>query len=567
MRGSKFSILTKYMMIILGLLFSFFMVIFIVIQIFSNIYVDSHVKKNIYVQQDKVDHSLDILMYDSLNIFSNMYNDEKIINLKESIDVDNEFKNIFNELVINPSIYQGMIMVFNDQIYKTTSNLFLENDDYDVINSPIDGLIFCGSTYSEERSSLILGHRIVHPITKQKLGAAYIFIDQQIIYNLIKRDSISDYSMIIANDNYIVSHQEEQYIGKIFLESNQFSNKEKGYEIKNIAKINSLVVTSQLKELKNHYDFGWKIVTIQSYNNLLIEINNLKGAIFGITIAASILAIFIGVTLANRLVGPIKKLSIRVENYNFENINSNSNDKLKSKDEIYLLEVTYDKMVERIFNLLQKNRDDMEVQRKLELDSLQMQINPHFLYNTLDAIAWLAKIKKQVEIENIIMSLAQFFRITLHNGDKFITVGEEIELIKKYLDIEKFRFPERFEVYFDVDERIIGHQTLKLILQPVVENAIKHGLAVAKYRGHIYISVKMEQNNIIYQIKDDGVGFAPPADILVKDEKKSYQQGGYGLINVNERIKLEYGEGYGLTVESSPNQGTLVTIIIAVRES
>lgn len=567
MRGSKFSILTKYMMIILGLLFSFFMVIFIVIQIFSNIYVDSHVKKNIYVQQDKVDHSLDILMYDSLNIFSNMYNDEKIINLKESIDVDNEFKNIFNELVVNPSIYQGMIMVFNDQIYKTTSNLFLENDDYDVINSPIDGLIFCGSTYSEERSSLILGHRIVHPITKQKLGAAYIFIDQQIIYNLIKRDSISDYSMIIANDNYIVSHQEEQYIGKIFLESNQFSNKEKGYEIKNIAKINSLVVTSQLKELKNHYDFGWKIVTIQSYNNLLIEINNLKGAIFGITIAASILAIFIGVTLANRLVGPIKKLSIRVENYNFENINSNSNDKLKSKDEIYLLEVTYDKMVERIFNLLQKNRYDMEVQRKLELDSLQMQINPHFLYNTLDAIAWLAKIKKQVEIENIIMSLAQFFRITLHNGDKFITVGEEIELIKKYLDIEKFRFPERFEVYFDVDERIIGHQTLKLILQPVVENAIKHGLAVAKYRGHIYISVKMEQNNIIYQIKDDGVGFAPPADILVKDEKKSYQQGGYGLINVNERIKLEYGEGYGLTVESSPNQGTLVTIIIAVRES
>jgi two-component system sensor histidine kinase YesM len=209
---------------------------------------------------------------------------------------------------------------------------------------------------------------------------------------------------------------------------------------------------------------------------------------------------------------------------------------------------------------MQKSREDMEIQRKLELDSLQMQINPHFLYNTLDAIAWMAKIKKEPEIEKLVMNLAKFFRLSLHKGDKYITVKEEVELVKCYLEIDKIRYPGKVEVTTQIESGLEECKTLKLILQPIIENSLKY--AFPDRNGNIKIKVYSYENDLCYEITDDGVGFDIPSALL-ENKKDPKTLSGYGLYNINERIKLEYGENYGLEIFSKIGEGTKIQIRIA----
>ena len=226
---------------------------------------------------------------------------------------------------------------------------------------------------------------------------------------------------------------------------------------------------------------------------------------------------------------------------------------------MYKLEEKYDEMVTHIFDLMEKSRDDAEMQRKLELDSLQMQINPHFLYNTLDALSWMARLKGDTDIENLAVNLAMFFRLSLHKGDKFITVGEELELVRHYLEIEEIRCPGKVKVTFVTDEKLTRYKTLKLILQPVAENVVKH--AFVEKQGNLTIRTYLDGNDIVFEVEDDGVGFDTNAD----KAKKESDLGGFGLYNVNERIKLEYGEDYGVTVHSEIGKGTKVVLKIAKR--
>ena len=197
----------------------------------------------------------------------------------------------------------------------------------------------------------------------------------------------------------------------------------------------------------------------------------------------------------------------------------------------------------------------MSRQRRLELESLQMQINPHFLYNTLDAISWMARIKKQPEIDRLVMNLAKFFRLFLHGGDKFVTVADEVGMVLSYLEIDKIRFPDRVTVHTEIDEDVKNLLTLKLILQPVIENSLKY--AFAEKHGNLYIRAFAEGGDIIFEVEDDGAGFDVPDGLLTGIPNK---EGGYGLKNVNERIRLQYGEGYGLSVVSIKGHGTTVRI-------
>jgi two-component system sensor histidine kinase YesM len=152
----------------------------------------------------------------------------------------------------------------------------------------------------------------------------------------------------------------------------------------------------------------------------------------------------------------------------------------------------------------------------------------------------------------------------LHKGDKFITVNEEIEIIKHFIEIELIRFPDKFTIEYDVDPDIANYETLKLILQPIVENSIKHGISSLERMGHILIKAYGDENSIIYEIIDDGIGFNPAEDIITKARNPD-SKGGYGLKNVDERIKLEYGQEYGISISSKVGGGTKVTIRIKKR--
>jgi two-component system sensor histidine kinase YesM len=176
----------------------------------------------------------------------------------------------------------------------------------------------------------------------------------------------------------------------------------------------------------------------------------------------------------------------------------------------------------------------------------------------------MAKIKHETEIEKLVLALAKFFRISLHKGDKFISVEEEVELIQHFLDIELIRFPDKFDMKYEIDEAVKKCETLKLILQPIVENAIKHGISQLENKGNITIKAYRSDDDIVYEIIDDGIGFNPQEKLGTPLESGL---GGYGLRNVDQRIKLEYGPQYGVHVDSKPQGGTRVKITIANRTS
>lgn len=232
-------------------------------------------------------------------------------------------------------------------------------------------------------------------------------------------------------------------------------------------------------------------------------------------------------------------------------------DKKNNGDEISVLESSFMTMVERINVLSEEKNAEREKQRIAELNALQAQINPHFIYNTLDSISWLAQMNNNTDIAKIVQSLSKFFRISLHNGEKYNTVLQEIEHVKSYLTVMGFRYTEKFDVIYDIDKTLEQELVLKTILQPVVENAINHGIRPLEGRGRINIKVYSENEYILFEVCDNGVGFD------VNNPPKS-RNGGYGLKNVALRIELEYGENCGIDIKSSIGEGT--NVVLKVRK-
>jgi two-component system sensor histidine kinase YesM len=236
-------------------------------------------------------------------------------------------------------------------------------------------------------------------------------------------------------------------------------------------------------------------------------------------------------------------------------------------DEIGKLQQSFNLMADDIKNLLQKIENENKQRRILELNILEYQINPHFLYNTLDSINWMAQKSGQKDISEMVTALARFFRIGLSKGKEFIKIRDELEHANSYLIISKIRFKECFEFKFDVSEEILEYKTVKLILQPVIENAIKHGIDKDGKDGLIEIKGKLDEGTVILSVTDNGKGIDEEhlkvlRKLLINTSRMDDYGGGIGLINVNQRIKLNFGSEYGLGIESKLGYGTTVYIRI-----
>ena len=221
-------------------------------------------------------------------------------------------------------------------------------------------------------------------------------------------------------------------------------------------------------------------------------------------------------------------------------------------------------MIEKIKELMLQNNKEQELKRKNELKALQAQINPHFLYNTLDSIVWMAESKKSEEVVLMTSALAKLFRTSISKGEEVISINNEIEHIKNYLIIQKIRYKNKLDFEIDVDDEILHNKVLKIILQPLVENSIYHGIKNKDGIGIITIKGRRIQDKILLQVIDNGTGMTP-AEIDKVFNKKGRQSGsGIGVYNVNQRIKLYYGDEYGLGYESEIDKGTIVSVWLPV---
>jgi two-component system sensor histidine kinase YesM len=233
--------------------------------------------------------------------------------------------------------------------------------------------------------------------------------------------------------------------------------------------------------------------------------------------------------------------------------------------EVVELANSYNIMLMKIKNLIEEKRLEHEAKRQSELNALQAQINPHFLYNTLDSIMWMAESGQNEEVVDMVTALARLFRISISKGHRTIQVFQELEHARNYMLIQKIRYKEKFTFNIEATDDVKQLMTLKLILQPIIENAIYHGIEYMVDKGEINIKVFIEGDKLIYLVEDNGLGMDEETRLalLHREEVEPTRGGsGVGVRNVDERIKLSYGDAYGLEIESEIEVGTTIRIIL-----
>ena len=213
-------------------------------------------------------------------------------------------------------------------------------------------------------------------------------------------------------------------------------------------------------------------------------------------------------------------------------------------------------MNSRILNLIDKNNEANKKEKEYHIQALNAQINPHFMYNTLDTINWMAKDLKAKDISKMITSLSRILRYSISKKEDIVTLQEEINCIKNYLNIYEERYEKAFTSEFQIDDDILEYKTFKMLLQPLVENCLTHGFSREMKGGHIRIAGKKEGEDAVLRIIDNGEGMTRERIFYVLSQDSDR----IGLSNINQRLKLLYGEKYGLVIESTPGEGTEIII-------
>ena len=311
---------------------------------------------------------------------------------------------------------------------------------------------------------------------------------------------------------------------------------------------------------------GWTVVDCTNVRELLSKSRQAQSVYVLTAIVLVIVALLFSRFMARSITLPIQKLRDSMKKVQ-EGDFSVSDVVVDSRNEIGSLTKSFDVMTHRIQELMEQNVHEQEEKRKSELKALQSQINPHFLYNTLDSIIWMAEGKKNEEVVLMTASLARLLRQSISNEDEVVPIANEVEYARGYLTIQKMRYKDKLEFQIDVDPSILYIPLIKLVLQPIIENAIYHGLKYKESKGLLIVKGFMKDGNAVLQVIDDGVGMDEETLAHIYDKHKvNYHSNGVGVYNVEKRLKLYYGDDYGITYESEKGKGTTATITIPGRQ-
>lgn len=307
---------------------------------------------------------------------------------------------------------------------------------------------------------------------------------------------------------------------------------------------------------------NWKTVGVFPVSESLKVITYIRYYSIGVAIVTLIFAGILAIFFTRSIVKPITKLKILMKETEKGNLDIHFDNKYN--DEIGELGNAFNNMIDEIKKLMNLVKAEEKSKRKAEIEILQAQIKPHFLYNTLDTIHWMAQEHGAYDIIKIVQALTDLFRIILSNGEELIIIKEEIKHVESYLIIQKIRYEDKMQYKISIDENILKYPVIKLTLQPLVENAIYHGIKEKEGKGEIFIYGEIVNNKIHFIVKDNGVGMKleelNELNLSLKSGWERKNLNGYGIFNVNELIKLNYGKEFGLSYESTYGEGTTVHI-------
>ena len=306
---------------------------------------------------------------------------------------------------------------------------------------------------------------------------------------------------------------------------------------------------------------GWKLVCVMPYATFANKMLDVRQFVLMLIFLMAMMLTLINHLISERISRPIMKLNNSVTEYE-----NGKEEKIfiGGSREIRHLGYSIQSSYEQNKALMEKIVWEQNERRKSELDVLQSQINPHFLYNTLDSIIWMIEGEKNEEAAFMVSQLAKLFRISLSKGHTIISIKDELQHAKSYMNIQKVRYKNKFKVVFEIEPDVLNYCIVKLVLQPILENAINYGVREMDDCGEIIVCGIKKDNEIILSVKDNGMGILEEdLKFILTDTKRVHKKGsGVGLVNVNNRLKILFGEQYGLSIESELDEGTKVSIKI-----
>ena len=394
----------------------------------------------------------------------------------------------------------------------------------------------------------------------EKEGVFFIDLNYSAISELCDQSTVGTkgYAFIVDAKGNIVYHPQQQ----------QLYNELQTENISLVMNAKSDIVTvgkgddEKIYALSHSDITGWTIVGCMNMSELLRNSRQTRSIYVLVAVGLIIVALLISSLIARNITLPIQKLrdsmkSVQKGNFDIEDI------EVISDNEIGSLTRSFNVMTHRIWELMEQNVKEQEQKRKIELKALQSQINPHFLYNTLDSIIWMAEGKKNEEVVIMTASLARLLRQSISNEDELVTVGQEIEYVRSYLTIQKMRYKDKLEFEIKADPSITQVPIIRLVLQPLVENAIYHGLKYKDSKGLLTVHGYMKGENAVIDITDDGVGMDEETLKHIYDKHKvNYRSNGVGVYNVQQRLVLYYGKDYGIIYHSEKGKGTTASVVI-----
>ncbi|GEN56463.1 sensor histidine kinase YesM [Halolactibacillus alkaliphilus] len=473
---------------------------------------------------------------------------------------------------INTNIfaYISSLVVFNE-----SGNNFLYGDDVSTLNMKNikkqpwfeeikhsdNQLMWLGMHESfadyriRDKNLLGLVRTIKGRTMQENLGVIYLAFRPQFFSNLFSSIELQNHAqlLIIDHANRVVFDSDSSAVGGEYAGIDKIrQNQNTPYFVEKDEDGKRFLIAQ--KEIKG---FDWMVVEMIPYRSLMKSNQVILWYTLGIFVVSFVIAAIIWYFVSSSIVRPIKKLTHTMKLVEEGNLQVRAD--IEQDDEIGSMNQHFNYMIEKIQTLFRTNMEEQEKKKIAEYKALQAQINPHFLYNTLNTIRWMAIIQKVEPIQEAIEVLGRLLKSKYKSPEQFTTIEEEIAYLKDYIYIEKLRYNNKFDVDYDIQVDLLSSPCIKFLLQPIVENAIFHGIQPKEGPGKIKLSIKKKEDFIIIDVFDDGVGM--DAQQIEAIEKKISNSDGIGIGNVDERLKLTYGEQYGLSIRSEVGKFTQIKMI------
>ena len=391
-------------------------------------------------------------------------------------------------------------------------------------------------------------------------GVVFIDLNYSAISELCDQNSIGSkgYVFLLDQDGNVVYHpQQQQLYNELQTENIDLVMNTDKETLMDGSGDNAKIYTISRSEKT-----GWTVVGCTNVAELLKDSKKARSIYVLVAAILVIVALVLSNLISRNITRPLQQLRdsmARVQEGDF----GAAEVEVTSRNEVGSLTRSFNVMTSRIQELMKQNIYEQQQKRKSELKALQSQINPHFLYNTLDSIIWMAEGKKNEEVVVMTASLARLLRQSISNEEEQVPIGQEVEYARSYLTIQKMRYKDKLEFQIQVDAQIMGVPIIKLVLQPLIENAIYHGLKYKEGKGLLIVRGYREGENAVIQIRDNGAGMDEQTlSHIFEKHKVNYRSNGVGVYNVQKRLQLYYGMDYGITYSSRQGEGTTASIVI-----